>query len=1069
MTSTNLFGLHFLAGKSKSSGLVPARFLTGGRFCSPAIFACFVFFLCYAVVVPGVHGQEDERPLLFNRDVRNLLTDRCLPCHGPDEATLAAGLRLDVRENAVDEMGVIVPGESDASEVWRRILSDDPSEVMPPPELHKPLTEAEKAIFKRWIDEGAVYEPHWAYVPPRWPVELGASEPAAREAGAARENGVDQGDPAASSGDAAAAQSPRGLAAVIDTLIERRLREEQADPTALADRTTLIRRLTLDLTGLPPTLTEVDAFVADESPDAYERLVERLLASPRYGERMAVYWLDLVRYADTVGYHGDQNVSQSPYRDYVIGAFNRNLSYDQFIREQLAGDLLDDPSLEQLVASGYNRLNQTTEEGGSQAKEYLAIYFADRVRNASQVFMGSTLGCAQCHDHKYDPLSAKDFYAFGAFFADIEEVGVYGNRGRPPMIRVPSAAIQAELTRLDSRREEISARLDRVRESLRDGQSAWEAEMLGRLEQVTEQEVDWLDESSGIVASDKRDSAWQYTAAEQGPVRGGTRSRRQVSEGLVQHLFLGVETGAVVTADTRFYAWVYLDPEQPPQAVMLQFNDGNWEHRKVWGNDAIAYGRRPESHAAYQRSGDLPPAGLWVRLEATAAEVGLAPGAKIAGMAFTQFGGVAYWSGAGLLSSDAVPATIAAALQKPVADRTAEEVAAVTDYYLGRAPAVVELQAESSALAASRQAVYESAPEMVISKSVAPRTIRLLPRGNWMDDSGPVVEPAIPEMFGSLDVEGRPTRLDLANWLCQPDHPLTSRTMVNRLWSLLFGRGVCSSLDDFGGQGTYPSQPELLDALAIEFVRSGWDVKHLLRGIVLSQAYRRAARVSSDLQRRDPYNDWFARQQSFGLLAESVRDSALAISGLLVEEVGGRSVHPYQPAGYYAQLNFPRREYQADMNANQYRRGVYTHWQRTFLHPMLKAFDAPSREECTAQRARSNTPLQALTLLNDPSFVEAARGFAARIVTEGGGDTAARLQWAYRTAVAHPASPEVLAALEDIYRAHRVEYEADPVAVGELLAVGLSPVPTDISAAELAAWTSVARVILNLHEVITRY
>jgi len=1064
MTSINLPGLHLLFGQSMGSVWAFARCLRGGRFHSAAMLACFVIFFHYTVTGEWVHAQTEERPLLFNRDVRNLLTDRCLPCHGPDEATLSAGLRLDLRESAVDELGVIVPGEAEASEVWRRLLSTDPQEVMPPPELHKPLTDAEKTIFKRWIDEGAVYEPHWAYVPPRWPTELVGAEPLPSESKAAEGSRSDRGGESGSS-----VEASRRLAGVIDTLIERRLREEQADPAALADRTTLIRRLTLDLTGLPPTLAEVDAFVNDESPDAYERLVDRLLASPRYGERLAIYWLDLVRYADTVGYHGDQNISQSPYRDYVIGAFNRNLPYDQFIREQLAGDLLENPTLEQLVASGYNRLNQTTEEGGSQAKEYLAIYFADRVRNASQVFMGSTLGCAQCHDHKYDPFSAKDFYAFGAFFADIEEVGVYGNRGRPPMIRVPSAAIQAELARWEAERETLAARLDRVRESLRGEQSAWEADMLGRLEQVTEQEVDWLDESNGIVGADKRDAAWQYVTAEQGPVRGGSRSRRQASEGLVQHLFLGVDTGVAVSADTRFYAWVYLDPAQPPQAVMLQFNDGGWEHRQVWGNDAIPYGRRPESHVAYRRAGELPPTGQWVRLEVSAAEVGLAPGGKVVGLAFTQFGGVAYWSGAGLLSSDAVPPAIATALQKPVADRGAEEAAAVTDYHLRRAPAVVELQAELSALTARRQAVYESAPETVISKAVSPRTIRVLPRGDWMDDSGPVVEPAIPEMFGSLDVDGRPSRLDLANWLCQPDHPLTSRTMVNRLWSLLFGRGICSSLDDFGGQGTYPSQPELLDVLAIEFVRAGWDIKHVLRGMVLSQTYQRAARVSSDLQRRDPYNDWFARQQSFGLLAESVRDSALAISGLLVEEVGGPSVHPYQPAGYYAQLNFPRREYQADKNANQYRRGVYTHWQRTFLHPMLKAFDAPSREECTAQRARSNTPLQALTLLNDPSFVEAARGFAVRILTEGGADTETRLQWAYRTAVAHPASPEILAALEEVLQEHRRQYEADEAAASQLLAVGMAVVPADIPVAELAAWTSVARVILNLHEVITRY
>ncbi|MDP1561638.1 MAG: DUF1553 domain-containing protein, partial [Pirellulaceae bacterium] len=372
-------------------------------------------------------------------------------------------------------------------------------------------------------------------------------------------------------------------------------------------------------------------------------------------------------------------------------------------------------------------------------------------------------------------------------------------------------------------------------------------------------------------------------------------------------------------------------------------------------------------------------------------------------------------------------------------------------------------------LDAERKAVSESAPSTVISQAGPPRTIRVLPRGNWMDDSGEIVDPAIPVFFGRLETTGRATRLDFANWLCSAENPLTARTVVNRIWGLMFGRGVCASVEDFGGQGTFPSQPELLDALAIRFVDSGWDIKKLIREIVLSQTYQRSSVTSQDLQNRDPYNDWFARQQSHPLIAEMVRDSLLSISGLLVEQVGGPSAHPYQPPGYYAQLNFPKREYQADMNANQYRRGVYAHWQRTFLHPMLKAFDAPSREECTVQRARSNTPVQALTLLNDPSFVEAARAFAARIVRSEGADVSSRVRWAYREAVSREPDAEITRVLVELYNSHLAFYQTDPDAATEILMTGLAPIPPDIDSAELAAWTGVARALLNLHEVITRY
>ena len=976
-----------------------------------------------------------ENTIRFNRDVRSILTDKCFACHGPDAQTVEGGLRLDLAEEAKDESaGAIVAGNPDDSEVVRRIFSEDPDEMMPPPASHKPLSDKEREILVRWIAEGAPYEAHWAYEPMR------PADPSAK----------------------------RGASEIIDATIDARLSESGIQPTAPADRITLIRRLSFDLTGMPPTADEVDSFVNDKSDDAYRNLVDRLLNSPRFGERLAIYWLDLVRYADTVGYHGDQNVSQSPYRDYVIKAFNENMPYDRFVREQLAGDLLPDASLEQLVASGYNRLNQTTEEGGSQAKEYLAIYFADRVRNVSQVFMGATMGCAQCHDHKYDPYTMRDFYSLGAFFADLDERGVYSARSRPPMIRVPSEQLTAQLDAMDREIAEIKQQVDPLRDKVLAKQGAWEAEVIKEVDQQKEVESAWVDDALAVEAKTSGD--WKFVDSKKTPVHGGKKSRRQSSGGLVQHFFDDSSTPLTVAEGTRFYAWVHLDPKNPPKALMLQFNDGNWEHRKVWGGDEIEYGRRDNSHAGYQRAGELPATGQWVRLEATAEEVGLAKDAKVKGMAFTQFGGLVHWDEAGFISKAGIPPAVVEGLTKEKSERSDAQSAAIRQYYLTQSEEMRAIEKQIADKEAARKAAFDSAPQTVVSKSVKPRTIRVLPRGNWMDDSGEIVKPAIPKFLGKLDVESEsPTRLDLAEWLCRDDNPLTARTMANRVWSLLFGRGICASVDDFGGQGTYPSYPDLLDALAVEFVESGWDIKHLVRVIVMSRAYQRTSTPTPALLEQDPYNDLFARQGRFTVDAEMVRDGAMLISGLLVEEVGGPSVRPYQPAGYYGQLNFPRRTYSADKGENQYRRGLYTHWQRTFLHPMLKAFDAPSREECTAKRARSNTPLQALVLLNDPTFVEAARVFAERIMREGGQDVERQLIWAYKTAVSRSPDDEISKQLRMLYDEHLAHYQANASEAQKLVAQGEATVAEDLDAAKLAAWTSVSRVILNLHETITRY
>ncbi len=1001
----------------------------------------FASFDHSAAAEKGEAGDNARAAIGFNRDIRPILTDKCFACHGPDAKTVEGDLRLDLREQAVSESGAIVAGEPDASELVRRILSEDSEEVMPPPSLHKPLEPREIQLLQQWIREGAEYEPHWAYtIPSR--SDVGNQYPAS----------------------------------FVDENIDKQLQIEGVEPSAPADPITLIRRLSIDLNGLPPSPEEVDAFVGDPSPLAYDALVDRLLDSPRYGERMAMYWLDLVRYADTVGYHGDQDVMQYPYRDYVIAAFNANKPYDQFIKEQLAGDLLPDATQEQLVASGYNRLNQTTEEGGSQAKEYLAIYFADRVRNVSQVFMGATLGCAQCHDHKYDPYTAKDFYSFGAFFADLEERGVYSARSRPPTLKVYTQRLREQIDQLQDELHALEQEKNDVSTALLSKQSDWEARQLASASEARSARVEhtWIDDSSD--AKKLGIKGWDFVGKDAIAPHSGEQSRRQSGEDVVQHTWINKDKPVAVDLSTRLSTWVYLDPGNPPAAIMLQVNDGDWEHRVVLGSDDIQYGRREVDWDGYRRRGDLPELGKWCKLEVSARDVGLQPGDSIIGMAFTQFGGTAYWDSTNWSTDSGVSDELVQLLSISSTDRTDQDRTTIERHYLSGAPELKAVDGEINLLKKRIDELEAGVPTTVVSRSVEPRTIRVLSRGNWMDDSGEIVQPAFPAF---LDKQGpaadgnRLNRLDLANWLTERSNPLTARTMVNRLWALLFGRGICASVDDFGGQGTYPSYPELLDDLAVEFVDSGWDIKHMIKLIVSSKAYQRSSSVSDQLQQSDPYNDLFARQGRYRVPAEVVRDTALYTSGLLVEKIGGPSAKPYQPPGYYAQLNFPRREYKSDDGANQFRRGLYTHWQRTFLHPMLKAFDAPSREECTAARSRSNTPIQSLVLLNDPSFVEAARGLAIRVSDSG--DVSEQLTRLYKLAVSRPPSQRALEILTDVYQSNLAQFQDKPDATSELLSVGIATLPERWSAADaltrarLAAMTMAARTVLNLHETIMRY
>jgi hypothetical protein len=806
----------------------------------------------------------DPKPVDYSRDVQPILTLHCYACHGPDEGKRKGKFRLDVREAAVKK--AVTPGDASHSALVTRVTSADPDRVMPPLDSKKDrLSAAQIDVLRRWIDQGAKFDQHWAYVKP-----VRTAPPAVKNRAWVR-NPIDAF--------VAAGQETHGFA-----------------PAPEADRVTLIRRLSFDLIGLPPTPDEVTAFVNDRSPDAYEKLVDRLLASKHYGERMAEYWLDAVRYADTGGYHSDNHRDVWLFRDYVINAFNSNKRFDQFTVEQLAGDLLPSPTNEQRIASGYNRLLQTTEEGGAQPKEYTAKYAADRVRNVSAVWMASTMGCCECHNHKFDPFTTRDFYSLEAFFADVQEKAV-GRQDQTPIMTPQTAArvklLDEQLAQFRSSLAKPSAEIDAL-------QAAWEEKV-----------------------------------------------RAEGGKGL-------------------------------PKPV----------------TDALA----------------VEPA-----------------------------------------------------------KRTAQQKQAVTNHFRGIVPELEPLRKALAEAQGQHDAIMKTVPTTLVTTAGPPRVVRLLHRGNWQDDSGDVLQPAVPGFLAALDTGGkRAGRLDLARWIVAPDNPLTARVFVNRLWKICFGQGIVKSLDDFGIQGTLPSHPQLLDWLAVEFVESGWDVKHVLKLLVMSNAYRQSSATAKEVREKDPANVWLARQGRFRLDAEMLRDNALEISGLLSRKIGGPSVKPYQPAGYWSFLNFPVREWQADKGESEYRRGLYTYWCRTFLHPSLLAFDAPTREECTVERTRSSTPLQALVLLNDPTYVEAARVFAERILKEGGTDTAARLDWAYRRAVSRGVNPDEVKLLTALYQKHLGEFQADRAAAEKEVGVGQAPLPKDVSTAELAAWTSVARVILNLHETITR-
>ncbi len=997
----------------------------------------------------------------FNRDIRPILSDNCFFCHGPDKNKREADLRLDTKEGlhgTSDHVGALVPGMPVESELFRRITSIDDDKKMPPAKSGKVLSERDVQLLKKWIEQGGQFEGHWAFLPLR-------TSPAAAA----------------------------GVPHKIDELIAGSLAAHQLSSSNEADRITLIRRLSFDVIGLPPTEQEVAEFLADPTPDAFEKQVDRLLASPHFGERLAMWWLDLVRYADTVGYHGDQPMSVSPFRQYVIESFNANKPFDQFTIEQLAGDLLPDPTREQRIASGYNRLGMMSAEGGVQDKEYLAKYIAERVRNTTGTWLGITLGCAECHDHKFDPLTTKDFYRFEAFFADIKERGLYsgansdGNWG--PFVKVPTEQQAANFAKMEDQIAATKRVLETDTPELTAARLEWEKTQISWMtltpDTMTSIEGAKLAARAdgAILVSEKNAATDTYNLTFTKVPSGITAFRLEVlpDDSLPNKGPGRAGNGNFVLSELRV---TFKEGEVEAVAVPLQNATATYEQTGALGGNP--YGKWAVEAVI---DGDAKgPTWGWAIMEKagqanfavfeTTADLTLKDGATLTVSMAQNLDNPGHNIGCFRLSvataarpvkaSDAPPANVSAILAAAAEQRTEAQKAELAAYYRTMAPALSPVRAQLAEEEKQRAALDAEIPSSLVTEAVSPRMVRILPRGNWMDESGEVVTPAFPSALASEPPADKVlNRLDLARWIMSPDNPLTARVVVNRLWKIYFGAGISRKLDDLGAQGEWPSHPLLLDYLADDLRTHGWDLKRTIKSMVMTKTYRQSSLVSPVLREVDPYNRWLARQSRFRLDAELVRDNALAVSGLLVKSIGGKSVNPYQPAGYWAYLNFPTREWQNGTGDALYRRGLYTHWQRQYLHPSLLAFDAPSREECTADRPRSNTPLQSLVLLNDPSYVEAARAFAELILRQTG-STHQRLDFAFQRALTRPIQDDEATVLGQLLKAHLAEYQASASAATEILTVGAKPAPNDLPTPELAAWTSVARTILNLHEVITR-
>jgi mono/diheme cytochrome c family protein len=1035
-----------------------------------------------------VHAQEAALPATveFNRDIRPILSDNCFKCHGPDAAKRKADLRLDLEADAKakleDDVFVIAPGNPAKSELIRRITTDDADDHMPPLDSAKQLTARQVALLNRWVEQGAKWQTHWSFVPPQRP-----ALPAVK--------------------DTAWPRNP------IDRFVLARLESEGLRPSPEADRATLIRRVTLDLTGLPATPAEVEAFMQDASPPAWERVVDRLLASPRHGERMASRWLDAARYADTNGYQSDGERTMWRWRDWVIDAYNRNLPFDQFTVEQLAGDLLPGATRAQRIATGFNRNHRGNGEGGIVPEEYAVEYVVDRVDTTSTVWLGLTMGCARCHDHKYDPIAQKEFYQTFAFFNNVPEQGQankYGNS--PPMIAAPTPAQETELNALTQKLGAAEAHLLELEPAIARAQAAWERALgASPLEWTVTNGLRARFALDGkLTGLDGAKAPAKFSAGEPA-FEGGHRGPAAKLEG--KRFIDAGDVGNFGFYD-KFTLSAWIKPRGPDGLLISRMvtqaddpvftTDGEGYGlmlaggklqvmlTKRWLDDAL----RVETEAPVRL-------GQWQHVAVVYDASRLASGVKIyvdgklqrqkvlldeLNQSFAtkhplRIGAVAGpeldWAvsdvrvyGRALAAEEVGIVATAESLSElasvAASQRTAEQRAKLRQGFLAEhAPAPMrEAHAKVAELRDQRARLLESLPtSMVMEEMATPRVTSVLKRGQY-DQPGEPVTPGVPA-FLSPWPNGEPrNRLGFARWLVDPVNPLTARVAVNNQWQTIFGVGLVKTTEDFGSQGEPPSHPELLDWLATEFVRTGWDQKAMLKTLVMSATYRQSSRVTPALLARDPENRLLARASRLRLPAEMIRDQALAVSGLLVGEIGGPSVKPYQPKGLWKELSGS--DYVADRGDKLWRRSLYTYWKRTAPPPTMATFDAPARESCSVRPGRTSTPLQALALMNDVTFVEASRRLAQRVMLEGGTTPEERLRTAFRLVLARVPTTAESGVLERNWREHRARFRADPKSALDLVSAGESPRNETLDVEELATYAAVCGLILNLDEAITR-
>ncbi|MDQ2899654.1 MAG: DUF1553 domain-containing protein [Acidobacteriota bacterium] len=1005
--------------------------------------------LIVLLVALSALGWSAPRPVDFNRDISPILSDKCFTCHGHDASNRKTRLRFDTEAGAKIALGngrqSIVAGDPEHSELYRRIASEDKLLRMPPAYAGRDkLTAGEIELIRRWIEEGARWQMHWSLNPPKRPAPPQFAN-------------------------ASWVRNP------IDAFILRRLRREGLQPSAEAGRAALIRRVSLDVTGLPPTPAETEAFLKDDSSDAYAKVVDRLFASPAYAERMAFRWMEAARYGDTNGYQMDGNREMWRWRDWVIDAYRRNMPYDQFTIEQIAGDLLPNPTLDQRIATAFNRNHRTNAEGGIVPEEFRTEYVADRAETTSIVWLGLTVGCARCHDHKYDPITQKDFYRLFAYFNNVPEKGLVYNWGNDePLIKAPTPEQRRELAGWDEKVSAAERRYAKLGQAIDQAQRAWEG---------------------GIQRSDAPD--WTVT------------------DGLVFRQTPEPDGKAFVDGDGEFANFDYLDPftlaawikPDAPKGAILSHSEDYFEGH---GHGLYLIDGKLRLHIIFRwtdigmRVETARPLKLheWQHVMVTYDGKRYASGVKMYVDGKPRETRILFddlnWpmkarhpfrigAGGGLLFDGAIrdarvynialtpeqaaviplqdSVTRIAAL--PPESRTKAQSDKLRFAFLDTAaPADVRVaRRELIATRAEREKFYRSLPSVMVMQEGKPRDTFILKRGAY-DNPGEKVAPGVLAALPPLKPEWPNNRLGLARWLVDRSNPLTARVTVNRFWQMYFGTGIVKTVDDFGSQGEAPVHPELLDWLATEFMDGGWDVKRVLKTMVMSATYRQSSRITPEGLRKDPENRLLARGPRVRLGPEMIRDQALAASGLLVEKLGGPSVKPYQPPGLWQELAGGK-GYVPDTGDGLYRRSLYTFWKRTVAPPFMVNFDSPNRETCTVRENRTDTPIQALNLMNDETFLETSRKLAERMIDSGGAPER-RIDYGYRLVLARPAKPNEEAVMLDALTRFERRYRADPKSAGEFVSYGASPRVSTIDASTLAAYSAVASLILNLDETVTK-